>query len=412
MGDKFSYTGYWYLGEHKPVAGELKYDSEEGGTLTIYLKEEFIREKKFEIIRGNCKKPITLLHCRKGGFTVSNVGVSTATYKSSNIFVDVAFEKEEEIEFDSISVNFPYLAEWACISGFKISNNTKLKKSKVEFKIPKAIQLLQTDPLKLSISFGGHLPEQAVAFSQKEVSLGQKTFLTIELTNEKKFSDYLKIIDLFQKFLSFAVSAPSVPISIQGINKKNIRYLGKREYIPSIEIHYPGFIHEEKLIHPNQILFTLKDIEENTLKNWFQKEYLHKVFDLFFAVQYIPHIYLEHQFLTYTQALETLHRRVYKNYKKPEQDRRLREIMELFKDFIYELIPEKNFVKDVVITRNYLTHYDVVQESASVKGENLSRLSEKLQMLLEALILKELNFDIGKIKGFITRKYDWLKINH
>ena len=67
------------------------------------------------------------------------------------------------------------------------------------------------------------------------------------------------------------------------------------------------------------------------------------------------------------------------------------------------------FIITVVDTRNYLTHYDQEQDEPIV--ENLELLIQKLKILLEICLLKELGFSSEEIKDLFSRNRRYSNVN-
>ena len=161
--------------------------------------------------------------------------------------------------------------------------------------------------------------------------------------------------------------------------------------------------------------------------------------------------YLEYQFLSYSQALESYLRKNekypdnymeiddYENIKNQMNDfigeliknddhknslknkikfgneislrKRLKELTNDLKNYksINKIIDgnKNNFISEVVDARNYYTHYD---DSSNFKknNEKLRILTFKLKILIELIILKELEFDKEFIDNKLMIKYEKL----
>ena len=78
--------------------------------------------------------------------------------------------------------------------------------------------------------------------------------------------------------------------------------------------------------------------------------------------------------------------------------------------FITNTEQRNSFVKKIVKTRNYLTHYPSDLEGGSATGEELYTLTAKLQLVLEIFLLRELGFSLELIQKIIPRskRYYWL----
>ena len=192
---------------------------------------------------------------------------------------------------------------------------------------------------------------------------------------------------------------------------------------------------------------SIKNKAETIFNNWLEKaDLLRPVYDLYFGTIYSGDMYLEFQFLSLIMALEVYHRRLignedisteeheervkqilnntpdkYREWLKeklkysnePSLRKRIKEIYDMLKNigYVTDLIPKKkDFVDDVVNTRNYFVHYDQSLKNKALKGTKLYRLIQKLKVLVEICLLKEIGFLDTKIDNIYrqNRKYKWL----
>jgi len=71
---------------------------------------------------------------------------------------------------------------------------------------------------------------------------------------------------------------------------------------------------------------------------------------------------------------------------------------------IFKLFSDKDkFIKTIRDSRNYYTHYDSKLISKAIKGSELFYLTEKLKIILIALILKESGFHREQIEQLFDR---------
>lgn len=71
--------------------------------------------------------------------------------------------------------------------------------------------------------------------------------------------------------------------------------------------------------------------------------------------------------------------------------------------FHYFVDHPNEFINNVVDTRNYLTHYSRTSESTAVRGKALYPLTEKVKILVEIILMRELGFSFEKIDEIIHR---------
>lgn len=195
------------------------------------------------------------------------------------------------------------------------------------------------------------------------------------------------------------------------------------------------------------MLFTFEHISDRFeffIKNWFEKiktYSLEPVCNLYFGTLYNPHIYLEHEFLSLIQGIESFHQRVFggkylsyedyepiydklinaipegvsndlrerlKGYLKYGNEfslrKRLKEIIDNYEKVINEFIKDKKaFIDKVVNTRNYYTHYDKNLEERAARGTELFDITQKLKLLLEICLLTVVGFSLEEIKDLLSK---------
>jgi len=95
-------------------------------------------------------------------------------------------------------------------------------------------------------------------------------------------------------------------------------------------------------------------------------------------------------------------RLVYSN--EPTLRERLREIFDEYSKIVNNFIEDKKtFIQKVVVTRNYLTHYDSSLKDQAAEREELYHITQKLKILLEVCLLAQLGFSFDDIKSLISR---------
>lgn len=340
------------------------------------------------------------------------------------------------MKFGQLDVHYSNLNEWVNIYGFKHQPPSDNKREiTVSYAMPKPVEV-SIDKFKLSIVF-----EAKRSFKAEEVAIKQKTYIRITYPEEKPLEECLRAIYHVGNFLTFAVGEPVYPLSIEGKTEVSKQKYDDKEFYLPVEIFQislylpkqPKRIGSYNMFLPFE---NISDVFEDVIKAWFEKiEQLEPVYDLYFGTLYNPRMYLQHQFLNLTQAVEAYHRRTMKNYELPEEEhakrleeiiktapsehkewlnnklaysneptlrKRLKEIFEMLGISSKEIFSDENhFISKVVDTRNYLTHYDEKLKEKAARGKELFDLAKKLEKLLKMCILRELGFDQDKIKTLI-----------
>lgn len=213
----------------------------------------------------------------------------------------------------------------------------------------------------------------------------------------------------------------------------------------SISLYYPSlpYTESEPKIDQYGMLFEFGQIRQNAervVNNWFDAyDEISPVLNLYFSTKTGAHKYLESKFLALAQGLENYHRRtsdekimddhVFKELTEslikhcPEENRewlagrlqhgnemnlgrRLKGIIEPFKEFLGTSKERKKLIRAIVDSRNYLTHYDESLETATTSGEGLYLLCIKMEVVFQLHLLQVLGFTKAEIKSFIDDSYE------
>ena len=460
MIEEFEYKGIWWL-PYKPedrISGWLKFSPNEGAVLDLIGSfkdissiEKILKEKilKLEIILGISSdgKNITLYKCFETKSNFSFPGLSTSSFYADNVFVGAHFQKPEDIKFKSLFVHYLYLDEWVDVSGFDIQYLPDEEKVIVTYKRPLPIQAT-IDNCNISLDFEAIYP--ARSYVQKEASIKQRTYIGIEPLEEKSFDQYLNIMYHIQNFLSLVIGRSVYPLVVQGETEANKKMINNKAHYPRVKIYYNYSLFDTakapKTLLPFEMLFTFKDISDRFevfLKNWFEKaDKLEPVYSLYFGTLYNPRMYLEHQFLSLIQGIESFHQRIYggeyltkeeyehvvydalvnaipdgvrsdlkdrlKEYLKYGNEfslrKRLEEIFDKYQEILDRFIENKNdFIEKAVKTRHYQTHHDEDLKKCAASDEDLYHLTQKLKILLEICLLREIGFNSEEIIEALSR---------
>ena len=453
--EKFEYNGIWWLPEQadKTVPGTLKFDPKEGAFLDLIGSFKDITQLHIslepKIILGFAEgKKITLYKCYESGSHLNLPGFLSTSFWVSVVFVGCHFAKEEEVIFDSLSLNYSHLAEWTWITGFNRKIEQEGDKDSAKFHVSYSLpDKVEAKINKLSISLVHSFKEGGDGI--EEVILKQTTFVKIEPETPLHIEDYQRnILYHIQNFLSLGIGQAVYPLAIKGRNNNcKMELQDKKVVYDDISIFYSNknFPAQSKRLHPLEMFFAFGDIApdfEKYLNAWFSKtEFLGPVYDLYFAILYSPKMYLQFEFLSLVQALEAYHRRKYEGKYVTDDDykeiyatltsaipqnldvsfktslkekvkylndfslrKRLKKIIDDLGDIARILIksPEA-LIEDIVNTRNYLTHYDKSLEGKEKNGNELYILVERMKFLLEMCFLLEIGMLADRIKILIDR---------
>jgi len=150
----FTIIGKWWLPEdsNNIESGTLYFDSKTGPTLELNgsFKEMKDLSKRLnpKIILGVTidSKLITLYKCYEKTTKTSFPGYTSSIYLVDVIFQNCHFKKEEDIQFNSISINYSFLEQWMNESGIKYKykinkGDNSLKEYDLKYGYPKTIEV-------------------------------------------------------------------------------------------------------------------------------------------------------------------------------------------------------------------------------------------------------------------------------
>jgi hypothetical protein len=437
--------GHFWL-PNKPEArlqGTLSFTYSEGITLELTGAFEGTEGQgpfRTDIILGRsfAGKNITLYECLLAETSASGSQAIETKFHASVLFAGAHFPKRDDIKFRRASVRYKHLDAWVNVSGFHtepLAAESGLSNVRVEYRSPASVVARMGDK---TISIVHELASSFSLYPRKEVKLRQKAYVMMEFAEETTFGIVESHIYRIQEFLSLALAQPTHAVTVHGITDKSIMTL------PGGQItHEPVQIVWHQLDIKRRLgpltLFTLGEIRDEFdtfLTNWFERaELLEPVYDLYFASLNDSGVYMEHTFLSLVQAAEAYHRRRVGNEELPRPEhelrqseilasvpekhrqwlankleysneptlrKRLRELLDRLAESNVLNI-ERDFIDDVVNTRNYLTHYEEKSKDKCARGEQLFRLIQKLKLILHALLLEEVGFDANRTAIMIRR---------
>jgi hypothetical protein len=439
----FECNGIWWIPDNpkRKICGKLKFNPQDGLELkTIgYFKDEkeSLDLKNYEIILGSTEKGnVTLINC------IENQS-SGGSFKKTSLYIQIIlvgnhFEKKDDIKFNDMTISFLNLDEWAGLSG--ITDESKDSKDIFYFEDPGSISATVED-LKISIHFLNYYESKRF-----QLELRQNTVFFLESIYEIHLDEFLyNLCNQIRNFISLGIGKATFPTTIKAGTKDD----------NSVEIYYAinRFNIPNKQILNRDMFFVLSEIEdfEIIINNWLiNYDSLRPVYSAYFGTLNNSKMFLEQEFLSLAQALESYHRRMFggsyideedykpfaeilydaipseldSSHKNSLKDRikygyefslrkRLKEILSKYDSIIVTIISDKSgFINDVTNTRNYYTHLNEEgKEYAVTNMLELDKLTKKLKFLLEICFLEELGFKVSEIEKLTSkdRRYDYIK---
>lgn len=383
---------------------------------------------------------ITLDECTYGDRSLQG-NILTSTIYAKRAFIGSNYGEEEKITFSKIEFSVEGLDEWLPIFDLQGEYNSKdasMNGISIHYSPPKEIKLNLPDGIRLKFIFLSNTYRD-----RTKININQKAYISLISEELQSIECFLKLIFKVHNFLRFAIDETVLIDSITGYSNEITQELeeGKNYEVP-IEIYYQSPLHsEERLgIHRPDMLFCYKDVAdqvEEILTKWLENYDIYEpTFNLYFASVSSSQKYLEWKFLSLAQGIETLHRRSSQEMEMPEEEfrkikknvlevtpnekrewlavrlkyvnelslrKRIKQMIQPFKDLFGNGKERDSFIRKVVDTRNYLTHYDSGLETKAANGEDLWRLCMKLEALFQLHFLRLIGMNIESIKSIVNK---------
>ena len=451
--EAFTTKGHWWLPEtpdHK-VEGELTFDPGGGSVLklsdvlkfveVIYLGT-FTDTEPIILGEDNDGQAITLVECSEEpphiDLSDSNSPRGVLAYNPHYTVRGCHYESEGQFTLNELTVDFYGLQVWADPrrrAGFI----SPVLNSAEEFSVDEITVPAGDFSVRIRRSFPQeHLPE--------DESVYQFAFVDFLTDDPIEFDEILDQIFCFQTFLGLAMHTSTWPVLVQAPHPED----ASRQ----ITIHYAlvtDYLKKDGLTS-SFMYFTMEDALpylEQGMSRWFEKfEKLDRVLQMYNRAISMK-MFLEEQFMTYARAVEVYHRQIHdepyiddsdyeticeglketlnslmptcknercksleqaihsslKYANRPSLRRRLKDTGKRYTVYNERLFENyKEFIEDVVTTRNYLTHFDENDEKrAKLEFRELYSMRERLRVILEIGLLSELGLNESQIQRIIFR---------
>lgn len=381
------------------------------------------------IVHGTLKKKVkvSLFGIIIMGDSFAN-SFRTRTFQIDSLLVGQHLHsKVDEPVFTDIEIEIEGLYEWV---GFpKIPLERNIEKNVVE------IVSKNVEPKHFRISSDLSLSIKQDRYAQYS---SRGSTLTIEYTaaiglswmSSKSLLDIQSIIYRINSFLCLALDNPVSLTSVKVSKPKGST--DQQETMAFIYQSLPEMMEESAFFHPSWFLFSYKMIEndfEKILSNYLAESDLKIAYDLYFSATAFKHNLLETRFVLLIQGLEIFHRLTQDCKKFPEEKFeklkksltgcceneeekklvndslafanecslrvRLNQILDAFPSIIPN---KKQFINELVNTRNYYTHFDPRMKPKAKFGLDLWILSNRTEALFSLCILGNLGFSEEQIQ--------------
>lgn len=466
MLEENTYRGYWWTDNdpEQKVPGTLEYQPDNPTKLRILsplnrdmqtLSTNTVVE--YDRIYGLTEDgdEMTLMNCVRDSVQV-NMGsesLQTAEYLANSFIEGYAFTDDEDIQFSTISAEYPLLDQWADITGVSIDFGLDNEENGQ----PVSMDAGDTFDIEYEIQDSIEADAGGYAISLNVTSntnLNQVGGIAIDETTQfkaEKSEGMISLDELFdlskklQDFITFAVRKSTFPSHLSA----TIHSEGLQDDSMNIFFDQTPELEAPERVHPLKTNFLLADIHETfeeTLSTWFDLySQIEPTFNVYFGTKYNNSMYANNQFLGFTQALETYHRRSdYTGKYLGESE------FDDFYDHLCDIIPEEyddsfrahlvdgtfeyateyslrkrldglvdahenvlselpwdigSEVHPITATRNYLTHYD---DDSDAEMDRLYEFTLIMEALLEACLLTDLEIPEDHIKQRLGSRYNEL----
>ncbi len=441
--DEFKYTGLWWLPDQKETkwAGTLSFKPEEGARLDLLLIDEDAERghplnndlqrivgiaptDKNELSVGNV---FTLLNCQSRGYRVQP-GITNYRFHAQYALRGFLwYSLTEEINFKSTSVDFSSLAGWmppvtSITSEFEEDDSNKsLTRVDATYHSTPPIEI-QLSTIQSSLSFTTWLQSST---GSREIHWRQSHSVRIEPNRTRSLQWYINQIYRIRDLFSFLTGLPVEPkyfdatvssnqIDNFEIDQKIHIYHSVRQPKTDEEFNYRMPFPLHRLDSQVQTVFnTWLELNEDQLVPYI----------LCLDVINNAHQFWQFEFLALVQALESHHRLnyekvgrkqgKYKNEKGeikkngPDFIDRLQELRELFpKQLSQGPELDDDFLKRVVRTRNYYTHYSSRHREQAFQGIDLYRANTRFIPFVAYFLYRELGISEEIVhEGFEATRY-------
>lgn len=455
----FILKGLWFLSDKKSFSDKsiIVHDRDcREGTLTIdddnYILEITGTFDEYQIgmsgftINGNTVdgKAVTLFNCiNLGGAINSNAFATINKYIANSAAISKDHSRNGYIDsFDDLTID-KFLFSSINLNEWKWNSNFKMKKHNwdykpgeiysIEYEIPiNNDPFLLADDVKFRIMTNATLPGFDLVMTERKISENNYIELSGENIAINHMMEYMyKVLD----FLSIAIGNTQSPMKTSFIrNKVKFEY-----YFTTTRKSL------DKKVLPQRMFFTYRDIE-NDLKTiivkWIESyNQMKDIYQLFFSLCIKQGLFVNERFLFLVQFLESFHRQanpITEDVKAKWLDdvksissetmskERIKEIQDKL-SFGYEptlknrlseildscsitpkLLGEKKnikFIRQIIDTRNYLTHYGKKSVNVLTSITDLHETSEIMEKLSRFNLLKSMNFSDENVTEILSKYY-------
>ncbi|CAM3940365.1 ApeA N-terminal domain 1-containing protein [Rheinheimera salexigens] len=449
--EEWKKSGYFWLpqNEDKKIPGTLSIL--DGGKIELEVVGLF--DESIEALNGNDDLSRIIGHIEKDGlvtledcfYRTKNIafgGISKSFVHVHKVISGVAYKKDEKVTFNTVSFAVEGINEWVGITGINVARSSDYKTATISYDPQEEIIYDLSSGFKLHILFGYTLPGLQ---STTEARITHQTYFKLSSEVARDFSEFSKIVHQVTYLLCFALDSTVTISDVAATCNEITIEISKGKTRPAnIKLYYPSlpFSKDSPKIDMHKMLFRFSDIRGNAthvFNKWFSTySVIRPSIGLYFSAVSGDHKYLDGKFLALAQGLETYHRRTSTEtfmdvaeframvasllWSCPKSNRRwlrgrilhgneinlgqrVKRVINPYKSYIGNSRQRNKFVRSVVNTRNYLTHYSEELAKDSAKGSELWALCQKMEAVFQLHLLQQLEFEDSDIQRILRNNY-------
>ena len=328
----------------------------------------------------------------------------------------------ENPSFTMIRLGFNNLNEWSTITGLSFKDSTSEtgeKSVSIHANLPRDLSFSIPEGLDFKMEFSPHWE-----LDYKYGHIKQQVHITLSSASPEPIEAFQRITDSINRFFCFATNGSTHLDLVEGFRQESKSHEGVRIFYQS----FPPMGKDHTVTSVQEMLFLYKDCRdkkgisdklEEAIVQWIECSQKYKqVFDLYFDSEFSFGQDMPERFLKLYRGLEHFHGLAIEDYeaKRPDPDKRLREIMSNVPHYGSLLGKIEDFSAICTHVRNYYTHLDRKSLDKSLKKRNdvvkncvigciendidLEILHLKLKFLFQVLFLVMMNLK-DKIEGIM-----------
>jgi len=449
--EEWKKSGYFWLPQNgdKKIPGTLSIL--DGGKVELEVVGLF--DESIEAFNGNDPLGRIIGHVEKDGLvtledcsyrtkTIAFGGISKSIVHVDRLISGVAYGKDEAVTFNTVSFVVEGINEWVGITGINVTRSSDYKTATIDYTPQQEIIYDLEKGFKLHIHFGYTLPGFP---STTEARITHQTYFKLSSEDAKEFLEFSTVINQLTYLLGFAVDSTVTISDVSATSNEIVMEISEGKTRPvTIKLYYPSlpFSDDAPKIDIHKMLFRFSDISENAghvFNKWLSTySVILPSIGLYFSAVSGAHKYLDGKFLALAQGLETYHRRTSDETMRDESEfrsmvasllwscpkknrkwlrgrlyqgnelnlgQRIKKIIKPYKSFLGNSKQQNRFIRGVVNTRNYYTHYSEELEKDAVKGSELWWLCQKMEAVFQLHLLQQLEFEDSDIQRILRDNY-------